>query len=80
MKKNDLNLPEWAFLDADNHTGNALEGRVLLHVRTNTVMEFLSPLILNMSDAEFKNTFCDYTTITKRFGSHKSYSREKIHG
>lgn len=32
-------------------------------------MEFLSPLILNMSAAEFKNTFCCYTTIKKRFGN-----------
>lgn len=32
-------------------------------------MEFLSPKILNMSLAQFKQTFCTYTTITKRFGS-----------
>lgn len=31
-------------------------------------MDFLSPLILNMSDAEFKNTFCEYKKITKYFG------------
>lgn len=43
-------------------------------------MDFLSPLILNMSDAEFKNTFCDYTTVTKRFGSYKSYTKEFING
>jgi len=29
-------------------------------------MEFLSPKILNMGMAEFKNTFCEYTKITKR--------------
>lgn len=35
-----LDLPEWAFLDADNHTGNQLKGRdVLLHVRSNTMFE-----------------------------------------
>ncbi|MEJ8598993.1 DEAD/DEAH box helicase [Riemerella anatipestifer] len=28
-------------------------------------MEFLSPLILGMREAEFKNTFCEYTKITK---------------
>ena len=43
MKKQDFTLPEWAFLDAKNHTGNALEGRdVLLHVRTHTIMEFFA--------------------------------------
>jgi len=43
-------------------------------------MDFLSPKILNMSDAEFKNTFCKYTTITKRFGSWKAYTKEFITG
>ena len=43
-------------------------------------MDFLSPLILNMSDAEFKNTFCEYTTITKRFGGYKQYTKEFITG
>ena len=28
-------------------------------------MEFLSPLILNMSLAQFKNTFCEWTRVTK---------------
>jgi hypothetical protein len=43
MKKQQLTLPEWAFLDADNHTGNELKGRdVLLHVRTHTMIEFLN--------------------------------------
>ncbi|MDR0872241.1 MAG: DEAD/DEAH box helicase [Prevotellaceae bacterium] len=31
-------------------------------------MDFLSPKILNMSDAQFKNTFCKYTRITKHLG------------
>lgn len=43
-------------------------------------MEFLSPKILGMSLAQFKNTFCRYTTITKRIGSWKAYSREFITG
>jgi SNF2 family DNA or RNA helicase len=43
-------------------------------------MEFLSPRILNMGLAEFKNTFCEYTRITKRFGGHKQYTREFITG
>lgn len=31
--------------------------------------EFLSPLILNMGIAEFKNTFVEFTTIRKRIGN-----------
>lgn len=42
-KQNDLTLPEWAWLEASDQNGNALEGRdVLLHVRTHTMLEFLS--------------------------------------
>lgn len=40
-------------------------------------MEFLSPVILNMGIAEYKNTFCEYTRITKRIGSRR-YTREFI--
>lgn len=43
-------------------------------------MNFLSPRILNMGLSEFKNTFCEYTTLTKRFGGHKQYSRDFITG
>lgn len=43
-------------------------------------MQFLSPKILDMSLAEFKNTFCEYTTITKHLGGHKKYTREFITG
>jgi len=43
-------------------------------------MEFLSPKILNMPMAEFKNTFCCYTTVTKRLGGFKQYTREFITG
>ena len=43
-------------------------------------MDFLSPMILNMSDAEFKNTFCEYTTVTKFFGGRKGYTKEFITG
>lgn len=32
-------------------------------------MEFLSHKILKMDMAEYKNTFCEYTTIKKRFGN-----------
>lgn len=41
---------------------------------------FLDPKILNMDMAEFKNTFCKYTTVTKRFGGYKEYTKEFIIG
>jgi SNF2 family DNA or RNA helicase len=43
-------------------------------------MQFLSPLILNMGLAEFKNTFCEYTKVTKYFGGYKGYTKEFITG
>lgn len=43
-------------------------------------MEFLSPKILNMQLVEFKNTFCNYTIVTKRLGGHKQYTKEYITG
>lgn len=42
-------------------------------------MEFLSPEILRMTPTRFKDTFCDYTTITKRMGWRK-WSRDIITG
>jgi hypothetical protein len=42
-------------------------------------MEFLSPKILKMAEAEFKNTFCEYTTMTKRIG-YRTIKREWING
>jgi SNF2 family DNA or RNA helicase len=42
-------------------------------------MHFLSPQIINMSYAEFKNTFCEYTKITKQFG-YKTVFKEFITG
>ena len=44
-----------------------------------TQMEFLSPQILQMSSRQFKNTFCQYTKVTKRIG-YKFYTREFITG
>jgi hypothetical protein len=42
---------------------------------------FLDPEILNMPFAEFKNTFCKYTTITKSYpGRYKQYTKEFITG
>ncbi len=32
-------------------------------------MEFLSPRILSMSLTKFKNTFCEYTTVSKKIGN-----------
>jgi hypothetical protein len=43
-------------------------------------MQFLSSQILNMDMAEFKNTFCKYTRVTKRFSSYKAYTKEFITG
>jgi len=43
-------------------------------------MEFLSTKILNMGIAEFKNTFCAYTRVTKLMGGHRQYTREFITG
>lgn len=44
-----------------------------------TQMEFLDHRILNMSFQKFKDTFCDYTVVTKRFGR-KAIAREFING
>lgn len=43
-------------------------------------MQFLSPKILGMGLAEFKNTFCEYTRVTKFFGGHRGYTKEFITG
>lgn len=40
-------------------------------------MEFLSPKILNMGKAEFKNTFCEWTKVTRLIGN-KRFSKEFI--
>lgn len=42
-------------------------------------MEFLSPTILNMREAEFKNNFCEYKKITiHKPGTYRSRSKEWI--
>ena len=69
-QKTDLTLPEWAFLDAKNHTGDALEGRdVLLHVRTNTMLEFFSlddlSLELNPEVKQREFTYKNYLGISE---------------
>lgn len=42
-------------------------------------MEFLSPKILRMSYAKFKDTFCNYTKVTKQIGS-RQFTKEFITG
>ena len=42
-------------------------------------MQFLSPLILNMTLTQFKDTFCEYTKVTKRIGC-RQYTKEFITG
>lgn len=42
--------------------------------------QFLDPEILNMPMAQFKNTFCKYTTITKSFGGSRQYTKSFITG
>lgn len=42
--------------------------------------EFLDSEILNMRYPQFKNTFCKYTTITKKLGGYKTYNKEFITG
>lgn len=40
MKLANLNLPEFAFLDANCHTGDDLEGRTVInHLRSNSIIE-----------------------------------------
>lgn len=42
-------------------------------------LEFLSPKILGMNEAEFKNTFCEYVSVTySRPGSYRGYTKEFI--
>lgn len=42
-------------------------------------MQFLSPRILNMTLSQFKDTFCEYTKVTKRLGNQR-YTKEFITG
>lgn len=42
-------------------------------------MQFLSPRILGMTLAQFKDTFCEYTKVTKRLGNQR-YTKEFITG
>lgn len=42
--------------------------------------QFLDAEILNMPMAQFKDTFCKYTTITKSFGGYRQYTKSFITG
>jgi len=71
-QKTDLTLPEWVFLDADNQTGNALAGRdVLLHVRTHTMLEFISidDNMIQLAAGVKKMHF----TYTNKYGLEENY-------
>lgn len=69
------------------HIGSMVEYKLILNgtpLSRNLMdvwaqMQFLSPLILNMTHSQFKDNFCEYTTITKRVGG-KQYSKEFITG
>lgn len=69
------------------HIGSLVEYKLILNgtpLSRNLMdvwaqMQFLSPLILNMTHSQFKDNFCEYTTITKRVGG-KQYSKEFITG
>jgi hypothetical protein len=42
MKKLNLTLPEWVFLDAKSHLGDTLEDRIILqHIQSYTIIEML---------------------------------------
>ena len=43
-------------------------------------MEFLSPKILGMTLSQFKNTFCCYTTVIRKFSMMKQYRKEYVTG
>lgn len=69
--------------------GNMVEYKLILNGEPITrdlldiwsQIQFLSPKILNMGIAEFKNTFCKYTKITKHSeGYGRTYTKEFITG
>lgn len=69
--------------------GNMVEYKLILNGEPITrdlldiwsQIQFLSPKILNMDVAEFKNTFCKYTKITKQSAGYgRLYTKEFITG
>lgn len=68
MKKIDLTLPEWAFLDTHSHEGNFLGDRtVILHVRSASVIEIF--------DRDIDNIVLKDEVITYKFGSKRTGER-----
>jgi len=68
MKKIELNLPEWAFLDSNSHLGNELGDRtIILHVRSASIVEIL--------DEDFDEPIFFDETLTYEF---QSYLGEKL--
>lgn len=68
-KQTNLALPEWAFLDAKTQQGDELQGRdVLLHVRTNTMLEFFEhgEVKLNEDVKQKEFTFTNQFGVTER--------------
>lgn len=69
------------------HIGSMVEYKLILNgtpMSRNLMdmwaqMQFLSPLILDMTHSQFKNTFCEYTRITKKIG-YRKYTKEFITG
>lgn len=68
-----LTLPEWAFLDANLHNGNILEGRdVLLHIRSNTMLEFFNNDSIEIHINESVRS-CQFTYASK-YGVKENYT------
>lgn len=68
MKKIELTLPEWAFLDAYSHEGNLLGDRtVILHVRSASVIEIF--------DRDVDNIVLKDSVLTYKFGSKRTGER-----
>ncbi len=67
MIKKEITLPEWAFLEANSHEGNPLEGRtVILHVRSASVIEIFD---LN------NKTELNYEVVKYEFSNQKTGER-----
>ncbi len=72
MKKKDLTLPEWAFLDGASHLGNMLEGRdILQHIRTYTMMEIFPTDVMNV--------YLDKNVKVRMFTYKNSFGIEEKH-
>jgi len=60
-KLTNYTLPEWVFLDANAHDGDALEGRtVIQHIRSYTVIEVLALDEIMVSEMKTKPYLFNY--------------------